>query len=299
MLLSELPSATCTVWIKVRHKWRVADADRVLREVGISETEHDGFLFQDGMFGPEYFIKLSEQDGRLHILKDRLEEQDFDTRYMWARHFTATHRRKAPWLSSRGSTTSVLVNLDTQKWNREGACKECGAGVVPEHPLKLKAAQVPKGGLGISARIGMVVASEHLADQLVAANLTGFEVFDAERPRGSQSKECWKWLRIDSTWPRMQGASGWHLDRWCDACGRTGYYPELHQDSFYRLYKAPPEVSPDFAYSWEQWGTSIDDPEHCGGAPDLIVSQRAYQMLRKNGVRIGFDPVIFEQLGQS
>lgn len=241
-----------------------------------------------GAFG---YVRLLESDPRLPLLLAELEAVEADPTVRTEILYSAKERQTSPWLTFRNSTSMVVTDDDATPWNHDDACPACGAGALPSDRVVLSQWKMPKTGLAVSAPSGLLIATAAVAETIKAADLTGITVFPVFRGKKPKLDPTLKWLKIESTMPAWHRLTKYDGDL-CSSCRRTGHYKGDHWHGIW--YAAYPNGMFDFNLTREQIGDSgHSTPKEpaTGGAPFIIFSQRAREVLAHAGVKLQVEPV--------
>jgi hypothetical protein len=234
-----------------------------------------------GSFGS---VRLQRDDPRLSILLKELRAAKVKP----IKRIERVHSKKelgAEWLEVVGSTTMVVAgNIKGQVWDFKRACSECGAGAVPVAPLIVRFdGKPPKQGWSVSVPCGLVVVSAEVAAALTKAKLTGFTLEPVRTPSKSTVDKRFRWLRVPCDWPEPKAGRKCRVFGRCGDCGRA----ELHGEG--ACYERLPAKSKDF----NAWQGTILPENRVSGVPNrptgpepmLVISQRAYDVLKRAGVK--------------
>lgn len=142
------------------------------------------------------------------------------------------------------------------------------------------------------------MAHRLLADELVAAGLSGVEVRPVRRSVERDPDPDYVWLHIVSVWPQMEASSVLEKHDLCPQCGRTGFFhPGTRPMEWH--YSQPPPQSSDFNHTWERFGLWRGrgfSGRGVGGSPGIIVSQEVRQVFERLKVkRVGYVPIVFRR----
>jgi len=184
-----------------------------------------------------------------------------------------------------------------QPYDYASACPMCGAGSEPVGPLIAQLSRMGRKLLDRTAHDGHLVATRGLADALVAACLTGFEVRPVRRAHVATPDAGYCWLRVVFQWPPMAPTSSVITEDRCTQCLRTGYFDAGPEPGEWHYLRSPDDAA-DFGYTWERFGIWRAKAwpagrRGVGGAGGLIVSGRARALLESLKVgRVEYVPVI-------
>ncbi len=245
--------------------------------------------------GSHGWLRLTKDDPRLPRLFDEFRALGERPFVRLCRVYSRAEREAAPWLVVTGSSTMVEVSAQVeQSWDFTGACPACGAGARPVPPLKLHLSRMPKSGWIFTSPNGFVIVSKALAKVLQTEKLTGFDLATVRSPSRPAPDDRFCWLRATSHWPPPVRTPTCRVSNPCQACGRPilgGGAPfEIHYDTV-------PENPCDF----NMWQGSLESDRlngrvnrPTGGTTQLFLSQRAYAVLKRAGVRsLRVEPVYF------
>lgn len=239
-----------------------------------------------GSFGS---VRLRKDDPRIPMLLKELKAAKVTPSKRVERVYSKADL-SADWLEVTGCTTMVgSGNLKGQVWDFRRACKECGAGAVPVAPLIVRFdGKPPKQGWSVSAPCGLVVVSAQVAAAIVKAKLTGFTLEAVRTPSKTTIDERYRWLRIPCDWPAPVAGPGCRIAGKCKACGRPALRAGTDGPSTLRFERVP--KNPKDFNAWQGTVMPADRTvgvlnRETGASPDLIISQRAYEVLKGAGVK--------------
>lgn len=261
-------------------------AHRLITELGLRDAV---LQRRGGPGGGSVYVRIQGDDPRLSQVLSWLQEHRIEPRVWRSRKYSAGHRQRADWLWGTCGATSVTIDWKRQGWDRSAACKVCGAGASAVPPLHLDHVVMPRGGLTGVCGTGHLVATEEVARTLLDGGLTGIQPHRTARKNPRGVRQPLVWLDTPYVWPRFQNVEGWKASEVCPDCGRAGYFMDLSQAPFEPQYVVAPHDAPDLGRSFEQWG--YWGSARSGAAPLLIISQRAFRLLRALNIRLSFDPV--------
>ena len=163
------------------------------------------------------------------------------------------------------------------------ACATCGTGALPVGDVLLKRADVPKKGDVFQTLDHEHFVSERLREALVAASIIGAEF---HRVRDAHGGDPLPWWRL---------VAPFALPPFDDE--RDGYFGTAQSplELRYPLSHGELDRIPDFARTWEHFGTSrLAEPfeKSVFAQPLLVAKPRAIEAFRHSKVRgITFEPV--------
>lgn len=260
----------------------------------LAEQETGGWVHDDNhpeggwLSGDFGYVRLQEDDPRLTLLLAELEAVHAQPTVRTEVLYSAKERKQSPWLTFSGSTSMVSCDIFATQWTHEVACPICNAGALPGPEIVLQHWKMPKTGLACIGE-GVLIATSPIAKALIDAKLTGFTtlpVLKGKKPRLDPDLLA---LRIESTmpaWDRRTKTTG----TLCSACARLGH--SEHSDWTGLWYKSFPRDMKDFNRTREEIGSVTPRNKYPGcGAPFIIFSQRAREVLSHAGVRLTHQPV--------
>ncbi|GJM19838.1 MAG: hypothetical protein DHS20C14_20510 [Phycisphaeraceae bacterium] len=289
MNLDRLPSPICSFYCTWREIGESIVIERIAHESGLGEE--DCITVESITSVHQVVLKVRLDQVSAVEVEDRLRKASIQYHTRWRRDFGTELKAEAAWLWITTSSTNVLLDTQRQEWFHDTDCAECGAGGSPAEPLRLKTVRMPASGFAQECRTGQLVVRAELADRLISAGLTGLDRKLIQRRRESKTDLSLVWLDVAHVWPRFSSHEGWSASEVCNKCFRSGYY-NSNDAPFSLIYDSMPEYAPDFGRTAEGWGAYR---ECHGAAPHLIVSQRAYRVLRDCGVGLSMEPVFFRE----
>lgn len=240
-----------------------------------------------GSFGS---VRLKKDDPRIPLLLKELKAAKVKP----IKRIERVHSKKdleTGWLSVEGCTTMVGAgNLKGQVWDFKRACKDCGAGAVPVPPLIVRfEGKPPKQGWSVTVPCGLVVVSAEVAAAIMKAKLTGFALEPVRMPSKPAIDARFRWLRISCEWPDPVSRPNCRIAGKCTVCGRPALRGSGDGGASMMHFARVPKGARDFN-AWQ--GTVLPKDRfsgvlnrETGAAPELIISQRAYQVLKYAGVK--------------
>jgi hypothetical protein len=238
-----------------------------------------------GSFGS---VRLRKDDPRLTALLKELRAAGVKPLTRAERAHDASDLQ-SEWLCVEGCTTMVSSGgLKDQKWNFRNACPDCGAGAVPVPPLIVRFdGKPPKQGWSVSVPCGLVIVSAALAAALTKARLTGFSLQPVRPPSRNAIDPRFRWLRIPALWPQPLNRPHCRVQGRCSHCDRSQLKSSASRIPILHFDRAPTPAR-DFG-AWQ--GTVLPRNRYAnalnretGGMPELIISQRAFRVLKDFGV---------------
>jgi hypothetical protein len=204
------------------------------------------------------------------------------------------------WLLLRFRSAGVPGGYNhDQSFDFSNACGNCGAGAQPLPTLVANLTEMRKKSFGYTAHEGQIIVRTELAEAISRAGLTGFSIRPVLHINRGEPDERYRWLRIDSQWPRMQNRRILAVEDQCPICGRAGHFDTYAVPTEF-WYEAPPVEACDFNFTWEFFGVwrhhLLPHRRPIGGKRVPIVSQRVRAFLSDHAVKSAFyDPVFFER----
>jgi len=238
------------------------------------DSDIGGFV-QFGSFG---YVRLPRNDPRLKMLLAELRAAGEEPTTRVERSYSAKDRDAALWLECTGGSTMVVTGRHPeQEWDMSGACPKCGAGAVPVAPLIVAfTGKKNTSGWTASCPYGHILVSVALAERLRRSRLTGFKALPVRTARSKTPDPNWKWLHITSAWP--------HHGKETAARSSVHHQTATRQPCDFNLKHGTCE--PDS----REGSASLR-----GGSPNVVLSHRAYRVLRQAGTRIQrLEPVFID-----
>lgn len=262
-------------------------ARTLLADCGLLETAINSRMNRDSWLGRLHFgvcLRLPIEDPRLAELRRRLRRTRADVYERYDRVYSEADLDAAAWLLLRVATAGLFGGVDYgQSYAREAACPVCGAGAVLDPPLIAELGKLGRKDIDHLVYEGHLIVTRRLGAALRAARLTGFDLVPVRSPKRPVSSR-FSWLRVTNTLPRFSSSSsGLITERQCPSCGRAGHYGTARRPEELR-YDLRARDWLDFNRTWEYFGDwqQVRAKTHLlpiGGAQELIVSQRARQVL--------------------
>jgi hypothetical protein len=211
--------------------------------------------------------------------------------------------RPAPWWRLALKTVRLAGGINFgHPYDYSNACPTCGCGAVPLEPLVVDLARMGKKQIDQTANDGHIIVATSLAQRIEAAGLTGIRLRRVRSRRSREADARFRWLEVTQQWPQMEPTSVVAVDDLCPRCHRTGHFDPGGGFGAWR-YDQPPACASDFNQTWERLGYWRGKgwplgQRGVGGAPGVIVSERARRLLEGCGVRVlTFVPILFESAG--
>jgi hypothetical protein len=203
------------------------------------------------------------------------------------------------WLLLRFRTVGVAggANYD-QAFDFSLACRTCGAGAQPLPTLVANLTDMRTKRFAHTAHEGQIIVRKEVAEAFSAAGLTGFSVQPVLHINRDEPDDRYRWLRIESQWPRMHRRRILTIRDPCPTCERAGHF-DTYQVPTEFWYDAAPTEACDFNLTWEFFGVwrhhLLPHRPPIGGKRVPIVSQRVRRFLSDHGIKsVYYDPVFFE-----
>ena len=203
-----------------------------------------------------------------------------------------------PWFSLRIRKVGITGSYNHERpFDLSNACPTCGAGAKPKPTLVADLTRMRNSAISCTAHEGLVVVRKDVAEALAKTDLTGFSIQPVLHVIGSAPDERYRWLRVESVWPRMHSRRVLAIEDPCPSCSRAGHF-DAYKVATEFWYLSEPEKSCDFNLTWEYFGVwrhhGAKRAFHVGGKQQPIISQRARRTLLSLGLKqMAFDPVFF------
>jgi hypothetical protein len=245
----------------------------------VVDDPHSEEPWDTGSYGS---VRLLADDPRIALLRSELGAMGEVPSERVERVFTDAERAGADWLVVLNCNSAVAAGRhEGQQWSFRTACRSCGGGAVPVPPLIARLGRMPRGGWVVSAPHELAIVSRAVGERLACASLTGFVLEPVTRSARGAPDPRYLWMRVTAQWTARHLANGARTDA-CAACGRIAFEP----GGEHRIRFTKPEAPrADFAFCQSSRASSGIRNPATGGFSVIIISQRAYRVLKEAGVK--------------
>ena len=207
---------------------------------------------------------------------------------------------KALWLRMSVRTVGIRGSANRQEsdelFDFKNACQKCGSGAVPTAPLILDLNKMGKKKLERTTHDGCLIITSELGNSLLESRFTGFSLLSVRHYAKKEISLDFKWLKIESVWPRMNQKSVLAINDRCPLCKRSGHYDTYDKLTKF-VYEQPPGDAKDFNLTWEyfgRWRAPMITKKRVGGCQEIIVSQKVRRFFIDRKVRnLEYSPIFF------
>ncbi len=203
----------------------------------------------------------------------------------FTKKYSDTELQSSPLIRIRFATTGI-DNPKGEYLNEEAACPICKSNRQLVHPLIIPTNRIGKKKIDFNLRYGFLVLDKTLLEELKAAGLTGLESHSISLGKNHIDFMS---LSVKNTLPKMSDQSSVHKQQICPNCGRSGHYDNYEIETRLKYnYLDVKDLKADFLKTWEYFGIW----EMGQNFQEIIISQKAYQMLNKLKLRhLKFEPI--------
>lgn len=275
-------------FLYIAHKFKKEDIpfiEKALKDYNLtSVVEFD----REGILAGMCSTRLPKNDERLNSLKTLIEKDNSKPFIRFDREFSLKELNEYDYLVVSIATSGLDNPTDIQKYDFTNACKNCGSGVQPIEPLFIPRNLMGKKLLDNTAHNSWLIFHKELARKIQLERLSGISFHSVKIGRNEND---YLWGKVDNILPQLNHSSKLNFNHsQCMICNKSGNFENFETETRYFYGNSSFDNFMDFNLTYEFFGEW--EYSKLGGSQQLIISQKARQLLIKEKVRfLKYKPV--------
>lgn len=275
-------------FLYISHRFKSEDISRIEKIIEANDLLEITDFKKVGILAGLCSLKLPINDKRLDVFKELTSKDNEKPIIRFDRQYSKSELDKCEYLAVSIATSGLENLVDSQTYDYKNACKECGAGIIPNEPLIISKNSMGKKLLDNTAHNQLLIFSKILADKIKFKGFSGISFHPIKLGRNETD---YYWGKISNILPRFHSSSMFRKNHSiCMTCKKSGNFENFETETKFVYDKKSFRYLQDFNLTYEYFGEW--EYSKMGGSQFLIISQNIRQFMIEEKVRfLKYQPI--------